>query len=90
MSIFQEIEKLKIQGFWLDELRMERLMIESHVCQVCRKPLNYQGLSNATEHRAYGVCEPCGFARYFWTEGAGFFAFKKRIEKQVAAVTAVN
>lgn len=85
MNAFEQLQNLTKEGFWSDNLRIDRIMIESHTCPTCWKPLQYQGFSNVSEYRAYGVCQPCGFVKRFWTETADLNAFKKKILNQISA-----
>lgn len=54
-----------------DFLWLDAAIIENRHCPKCGAKLTYKGFSNPAEYQAFGVCEPCDFARHFWTEEVG-------------------
>lgn len=78
---FSDLQKQITGKFWNDDLSLDRRIIENRFCPHCRRPFAYSGVSNKSEYRAYGVCEPCDFAKLFWTETAARQARKARIAK---------
>jgi hypothetical protein len=59
-----------LAGCWADDVRVDRVVVESNTCPSCLKSLEYRGWSNPTVYRAFGICEPCGYAREFFVERA--------------------
>lgn len=55
-------------GFAPDFQRIDEILIGNNRCPDCRKNLVYKGFSNDAEYKAFGICEPCDYARHFWTE----------------------
>ena len=51
-----------------DDVRTDRMIVESKFCRQCRRRLEYLSFSNAVEYYAFGVCEPCDYAREFFAE----------------------
>jgi hypothetical protein len=64
-EIYKEIEKLREQGLWPDELLRERMMVECKKCPICRARLTYVGLSSLTVHYSFGACLRCEYGRLF-------------------------
>jgi len=85
-NLFSEIKTLEEQGFWADYIWLDQLMIERRTCPKCKKNLTYKGLSNATHYKAFGICEPCKFARLFWTEVVKIAVGKKKFSREKASV----
>ena len=77
MTLFAEIKTLTSRGFWADEIRIDRILVEAKRCPKCRKPLAYQAFSNRSETQTFGVCEKCEYAAQFWLDGVRFAAAKK-------------
>lgn len=73
------LEVLGANGYWKDNLKVDRLLIERNRCPKCDAYLVYVGFSNPTEYRAYAVCEKCDLAKRFWTETARSASFKKQV-----------
>jgi len=77
IGLFGQIQE-GLKGFWADSLSLDKRMIENNFCPKCRKNLVYKGFSNPTLYKAFGICEPCEFARLFWTEPAVLAGGKRR------------
>jgi hypothetical protein len=77
-ALFEEVSA-GFPGCWSDEIRIDKMIVESNTCPGCWKPLKYRGFSNMTAYRAFGICEPCQFAKQFWAEGAELATAKKNI-----------
>ncbi|HRH45873.1 MAG TPA: hypothetical protein PKY82_29795 [Pyrinomonadaceae bacterium] len=78
-ALFAEIKNLKFEGFWSDLISIDRILITANFCPKCHRSLVYQGWSNPTEYRAYGICEQCEFAKLFWIETVQISSFKKKV-----------
>jgi hypothetical protein len=86
MIFIFDYKQMQKTGFWEDYLSLDRLIIEGKTCPKCWKSLEYKGFSNVDEYRAFGVCNPCEFAKLFWTESVSSAAVKKKIETAVSKV----
>lgn len=78
-ALFAEVKTLKNRGFWSDHIEIDEILITANYCPGCHFSLTYQGWSNMTEYRAFGICERCGFAKLFWTETSQMSGFKKKV-----------
>lgn len=77
---FSELKKrLTSAGYLPDSLSMDCLVIENNRCPRCGANYAYKGVSNADEYLAFGVCESCDVARYFWMEGVAIAVAKKSL-----------
>lgn len=83
MSLLLDIKTLKDRGFWVDEIRIDRMIVEANTCPKCWKPLEYRAFSNAQETRTFGMCEPCEFAKQFWLDNPVFAAAKRNISRSI-------
>ena len=72
--------------FGVDELPIDKLMIQACHCPNCKRSLEYFGRSNATEYRAYGVCRGCDYAKLYQVETCALVMAKKEVFKTVNAV----
>jgi hypothetical protein len=79
-GLFTELQN-GLDGYWPDSLDLDRRMIENNNCPECGRKLVYKGFSNPERYKAFGICEPCEYARHFWTEPAVFVSGKKRFSK---------
>jgi hypothetical protein len=81
-------------AFWNDLIPIDKLMIEANFCPKCHKSLVYRGKAKVTEYRAYGICEPCNFAKLFWTEPADTASYKKKVcevlQKETADTASIS
>lgn len=82
IELFEQIEA-GFPGCWSDIVLKNKEIIESNKCPSCRSQLEYRGFSNPEVYRAFGVCEPCRFAKQFYSEGAELVKTKKEICKRV-------
>lgn len=67
-NYFDGIKALEEKGCWSDSLSLDKRLIEYHHCPNCDRDFVYKGLSSPTAYRAFGVCEPCEFAKLFWVD----------------------
>lgn len=74
-----------LEGFWEDTVEINKFMIERYNCPKCRRPLIYKGYSNNTLLKNFGICEPCEFAKLFWSEPTVLVRAKNRISEKAAA-----
>jgi hypothetical protein len=77
-DLFDQTKTFTEQGFWKDFVRLDARMIEYRQCPKCWKFLTYKGFSNATEYKAFGICDPCKYAKVFWTHSIPLTNAKKR------------
>jgi hypothetical protein len=52
-------------GFWSDLVKIDRHIVERNKCDGCKKYFVYVAWSNATEYRAFGVCDACKRAKLY-------------------------
>lgn len=82
---FSEFKSLTEQGFAPDFQTIDRILIRNNKCPNCGKSLVYQGFSNAESYHAFGTCEPCDYAKLFWTETVEKAIAKRRLSRRRAA-----
>lgn len=68
-------------GFLPDEIGFEKTIVERYRCPRCREPLQYRGYSDTDITLAYGVCEPCDYAKRFFDRPPLIAAGRKRFSK---------
>jgi hypothetical protein len=78
IQLFAEITG-KSEGWFADEVEINRTVIEANTCPHCWKPLEYAGRTNFVIFQNFGICRACRFAKLFWTEGGELSQAKKRI-----------
>lgn len=78
----QAVQNLSLEGYSEDIVEIDRTLIEQKRCpKKCSRRLIYLGLSNAVTYLAIGVCEPCGFAKVFWSNSEKTATAKRRFSK---------
>lgn len=81
MNLFLEEKTLKERGFWVDDISVNRMIVERKKCPKCKNFLEYRGFANAHETRTFGVCLSCEFAKQFWLDSPVFAAAKRNISR---------
>lgn len=78
------INKLIERNFAADFQPIDRVLIENNKCPHCKEKLIYKAFSNAVEYQAFGVCEPCDYAKHFWTERVELAIAKRKFSARQA------
>lgn len=71
-----------LTGYWEDSVEIDKMIITANRCPHCKNNLAYQGMSNSTYYKAFGICFGCEFAKLFWTEPSVFRQVKNKILKR--------
>lgn len=74
-----------LDGYWKDEIPIDKVIVESKYCPKCHQYLEYRSYSNIEFNRVFGICEKCEYAKEFYLNPPFMTNFKKAVGKRTAA-----